>query len=84
VQPLPELRAKVIGHLQAWPRAGVAVAPDVRSLQLELEGRTFVVIYRRVGNRLGLMHVIQLPQGRALLEERVKMIRELYGKGGAK
>jgi hypothetical protein len=78
-QPSPELRESVIEHLRSWPQSGIEVAKGVRELLFEFHGCQLAVLYRRQGNRMGLMQMFRLPEQQALLDEIKLKSVGLYG-----
>jgi hypothetical protein len=78
--PAPQVREAIIGHLQSWPATGVEFGRNVREFKLKIGAAEYAVIYRRTANKLGLMHVYQLPFDEAeLVETRAELIK-LFGK----
>jgi len=66
--PVPEARKKIVDHLRNWPQAGDEIAQGVRLLRLDVGGKVVAVCHRRMGNRIGLLHLFPLPEGQARLD----------------
>jgi hypothetical protein len=76
-----EIRDLLLAHLQSWPASGVEFAPGIRELEFRAKGRVFAVIFRRTGNRLGLMYVFELPRQESDLKKARLDVVELFGRG---
>ncbi len=74
-----ELRESVIEHLKAWPQSGKEVAKGVREMPFKWRGLDLIVLFRRQGQKIGLMHLMELPRQQALLDELRARAIELFG-----
>jgi hypothetical protein len=77
-QPVPGLREQVVKHLQSWPQDGVELCRHVREVVLKVEAVEFAVLYRHEGNKLGLMHIYQLPLEIGRLEQTRAELVQLF------
>jgi hypothetical protein len=82
-QGLKELREAVLEHLRVWPGEGTVVAPGVWETAVSTGGREFAVIYRRAGQRIGVMYLYELPAQQRGLTAAKEHLKRLFG-GGTK
>jgi hypothetical protein len=77
--PLPQLRQQVLEYLRSWPTAGSEFARGVREVTEDFSGKKYSIIYKRVGNHIGVMHLYESPAQDALLEKTKSDIVDLHG-----
>ena len=77
VKPVPQIAEAVVAYLKEWPNLGVLSAGGMRKVELEYQGRKFLVLTKRKRNRIVLCRLFEMPHEEKMLEEALADLERL-------
>jgi hypothetical protein len=71
----------LLDAVKHWHRDHPLAPPGLADCVILHQGHAYGVIFRRKGNRIGLIEVFGLPQEAGLFTVRYQALRKMYGSG---
>lgn len=79
VAPAKVLANEIAEYLKSWPNHGTLICGGVRELSFVSKGQEYVVIFRRVGQKLYLMNIFEIPSDAIDLKAYRVRVRKDFG-----